>query len=352
MFRKNHIILLAAALFLSLRGLAQDVKVCVDARVLYAAEGADGSTFEYRLEQPYAGKIFQTHPDSIIVEWGHTKGMYQLGVREIFQHGCESNWAYLNVEVVGDYAQFAQPVYSFCGHDGVYVEFNREDFNGNYSWVDETVRENDGFIDRPGRYELRTIDRNNCLLSSFVEVIQIPMPDVTLGADTMICTPGFTLYAQKTQDNPEGTVYTWSTGESGMYDRYITVNNHNMERDATYWVRAELNGCAASDTITVLACTTEQFPDDMGIPNTFTPNDDGDNDTWVITALIDYPDCIVEVFDRWGRKVFTSARGYPQPWDGRNARGVHLPMETYYYIIHLNDGISKRPLTGTITIIR
>jgi gliding motility-associated-like protein len=67
---------------------------------------------------------------------------------------------------------------------------------------------------------------------------------------------------------------------------------------------------------------------------------------------MDYPDCMVEVFDRWGSKVFTSTKGYTTPWTGRDAKGHYLPMETYYYIIHLNDGKTHAPILGTITIIR
>jgi gliding motility-associated-like protein len=132
----------------------------------------------------------------------------------------------------------------------------------------------------------------------------------------------------------------------------ITVANHDMEHDYKYWVRAEYDGCVASDTITILACRLRDFPETMEIPNTFTPNDDGDNDVWNIFDLRNYPESVVEVFDRWGRRVFLSGRGYPVPWDGRDANGRALPVETYYYIIHLNDGANSEPVTGTITIIR
>ena len=326
---------------------SQDVKVCIGAKVMYAADGMDGSTYEYLLEQSHAGSIIRTYNDSIVVQWNDTKGVFQLGVRETSVAGCMGDWAYLNVEIVGDYAKFTQPEYSFCADDGVTVDFNKADFRA-YEWVDKTVPE-DGHITRAGRYELRTIDRNGCLLSSFVDVIQNPMPKIYLGPDTMICTPGFTLNTIKTQDNPVETVYTWSTGAS---TRSIVVDERNMNRDYKYWVRAEYNGCVASDTITILACATEPLSDEVGIPNTFTPNADGDNDTWKISLLNDYHDCTVEVFDRWGRKVFTSNRGYTSPWDGRDAKGRYLPVETYYYIIHLNDGKTKKPIVGTITIIR
>ena len=331
---------------------AQDQKICIGTKAMYKANGLQGSTYNYKLEQPYAGTIFREYPDTIVVEWGSNKGVFQLGVQEISQYGCEGNWAYMNVEIVGDYAQFTQPIYSLCGGEGVMVEFNKSPFQA-YEWVDPTVARNDGYITKPGRYELKTFDHNGCLLSSFIEVVQNPTPKIELGADTMICTPGFTLHAYDIQDNPDGTVYTWSTGESGTSFRSITIENHNSRDNSKYWVNADLNGCSVSDTIVVLACWEEPLPENLNIPNTFTPNADGDNDTWIISALMDYPECIIEVFDRWGRKVFTSSRGYTSsPWDGLDARGHYLPMETYYYIIHLNDGKAKKPLLGTITIIR
>jgi len=254
------------------------------------------------------------------------------------------------VEVVGDGAQFTQPVYYMCENEGVIVEFNRSDFKA-WEWVDKTVGD-EGYIANPGRYELRTIDQNNCRLSSFIDVLQRPTPKVSLGNDMEICTPGFTLHTFDTENNPSETAYTWSTGESGVFLRSITVDSHDMSQNHTYWVRAELDGCVSSDTITVLACEIELPSGKIKIPNTFTPNDDGDNDVWNISGIRDYPNCIVEVFDRWGRRVFISTRGYTSPWDGRDARGRHLPMETYYYIIHLNDGKNIEPLNGIITIIR
>ena len=79
-----------------------------------------------------------------------------------------------------------------------------------------------------------------------------------------------------------------------------------------------------------------------------TPNGDGLNDTWRIDALADYPDCKVEIFNRWGIKVFSS-RGYPQAWDG-NSMGNPLPTGTYYFVIDLANG--DPPQTGNISILR
>jgi gliding motility-associated-like protein len=84
------------------------------------------------------------------------------------------------------------------------------------------------------------------------------------------------------------------------------------------------------------------------IPNTFTPNGDGINDTWDIKFLGTYINCSVDVFTRWGQKIYSSL-GYPVPWNG-TYNGSALPTGTYYYIINLKNGLA--PLSGFVAIIR
>ncbi|MCO5946867.1 beta-propeller fold lactonase family protein [Mucilaginibacter sp. RT5R15] len=86
----------------------------------------------------------------------------------------------------------------------------------------------------------------------------------------------------------------------------------------------------------------------LKIPNTFTPNDDGINDTWNIANIDSYPGCIVNIYNRWGQNVFSSV-GYGKSWDGRY-KGTLLPVSTYYYIIDLKN--DSKPYSGSITIIR
>ncbi|GAB3922847.1 hypothetical protein GCM10028827_08490 [Mucilaginibacter myungsuensis] len=86
----------------------------------------------------------------------------------------------------------------------------------------------------------------------------------------------------------------------------------------------------------------------LKIANTFTPNDDGINDTWNLPVLASYPKCSVKIFDRRGTLLFDSI-GYPTPWDG-TYRGANLPTGVYYYII--DPKLDAKVLSGTITIIR
>lgn len=84
------------------------------------------------------------------------------------------------------------------------------------------------------------------------------------------------------------------------------------------------------------------------IPNTFTPNGDGCNDVWNIKSLIDFPDCIVRIYTKYGNLIYQS-RGYSRPWDG-TVNGSAVPVGTYYYIINLQN--SSNRLAGLVTIVR
>lgn len=100
-------------------------------------------------------------------------------------------------------------------------------------------------------------------------------------------------------------------------------------------------GCSVFATQTVVVTT------DISIPNTFTPNADGINDTWNIKNIQYYPNTDVWIFTRWGQQVFYS-HGYPVPWDG-TLGGKKLATGVYYYIIKLNDlKVSK---SGSLTLL-
>lgn len=86
------------------------------------------------------------------------------------------------------------------------------------------------------------------------------------------------------------------------------------------------------------------------IPNSFSPNGDGINDTWGIRKLIIYyPNCKVTIYNEYGKTLFVSY-GYNNPWDGCYKR---RPLEAgdYYYTIDLyNDG--SEVIEGVVTIIQ
>ena len=103
-------------------------------------------------------------------------------------------------------------------------------------------------------------------------------------------------------------------------------------------------GCFGSDTVNV------KVLGNIKIPNAFSPNGDGINDSWRIDGLSAYTDCDVSVYNRYGAELFRT-RGYQQQWDGKN-KGTILPSGTYYYVIALNDGFRTVPYSGWVMLLR
>lgn len=114
-------------------------------------------------------------------------------------------------------------------------------------------------------------------------------------------------------------------------------------RDMVYTLRVtDVRGCFSEDQLVV------KVLNGFEIPNTFTPNGDGINDVWNIPGLAKYPDVTVDIFTRYGQKVF-HCNGYGTPWDGTN-NGQRLPVGVYYYII--NTKFNDQKLSGYITLLR
>jgi gliding motility-associated-like protein len=85
------------------------------------------------------------------------------------------------------------------------------------------------------------------------------------------------------------------------------------------------------------------------IPNAFSPNGDGINDTWNVKALHVYDQSETFIYNRYGQLVYHS-KGYLTPWDGKR-NGSPLPVGMYYYVIDLK--VNNEPkLTGSVLIIR
>ncbi len=101
------------------------------------------------------------------------------------------------------------------------------------------------------------------------------------------------------------------------------------------------NGCMGSASITI------KVVDKFEIPNTFSPNGDGVNDTWNVKSFVFTDQFKVDIFSRNGNRVFTDYNGMAV-FDG-TFNGRDLPVGVYYYIIDLQDG---EKFQGSLTLIR
>jgi gliding motility-associated-like protein len=136
---------------------------------------------------------------------------------------------------------------------------------------------------------------------------------------------------------------TWTPAAS------LTFANGNMLRPVaaplvttTYTLSAGGGACADNSSVTVTVRPR------LRIPNAISPNGDGENDTWQIDHLGDYPTNHVLVFNRWGNKIFeTSGYNHSTEWNGAIS-GLPVPVGTYYYVITLGNG---RSYSGPLTVV-
>lgn len=190
-----------------------------------------------------------------------------------------------------------------------------------------------------GRYDVLITDLNSCFVDTFgileqPELIQFTRelrnptcPDIFDGFLHYSIEGGIPPYDLRLNERRVDE-FIEDLGE-GSYKLVITDNNLCMLTDS-----ADLKGISP-------ICVT--------VPNAFSPNADGDNDTWIIEDIELYPDVKIEVYNRWGELIYYAPKGYTKPWDG-TYKGRELPIDSYFYIIDLNNG--RDVLSGNITLLR
>jgi gliding motility-associated-like protein len=138
-----------------------------------------------------------------------------------------------------------------------------------------------------------------------------------------------------------GLTIRWTPATS-LNDPSVEKPIASPQQTTTYTVVAgTAQACSSSDTVRVVVLR------EVIIPNVFSPNGDGINDKWVIKYLEEYPNATTEVYDRYGRLVYSS-RNVTVPWDG-TSQGTQVPSGTYFYIIKTGEG---KVLNGSVTVIR
>ena len=100
--------------------------------------------------------------------------------------------------------------------------------------------------------------------------------------------------------------------------------------------------------------------DALEIFNLLTPNGDGDNDVFVIRNIELYPENYLEIYNRWGVKVY-DVSGYGQNGryfigesDGRATiqRNSSLPTGTYFYILKYKSNGAWKQRKGYLQLTK
>jgi gliding motility-associated-like protein len=175
----------------------------------------------------------------------------------------------------------------------------------------------------------------------FIEVT--PLPKVNAGNDTIgDCINGIQLNGKGI-----GTLFLWSPA-SGLSNPNIANPIAKPDETTLYTLTITEKQCTSLDDVLVSVDCGSLY-----IPNSFSPNDDGNNDEFIAigNGVASFE---MQVFNRWGELVFKS-NSISVGWDGKFLN-LPAPMGVYVYEVKAIDSAGK-PLTdgkshGVLTLIR
>jgi len=230
-----------------------------------------------------------------------------------------------------------------CPDDGAFLTVSGAD---TYSWSptgtlsDPTGDFTEAYPTEPTTY---TVEGTLASCVNTAEVfVDIQSPSADAGSDTTIFF-GETAFL----DASGGVEYSWSPS-TGLSDPNSENPLATPESTTTYTVTVTTAiGCVFTDEVTVIVSTDAL----VGVPNAFSPNEDGINDGFTIIVRGQLASYNLQVYNRWGETIFQS-NDFTNSWNG-NIEGDAQPMGAYVYVLNYTDLNGESFMQqGNFTLVR
>jgi gliding motility-associated-like protein len=187
-----------------------------------------------------------------------------------------------------------------------------------------------------------SITNGVCPSSEDTVLINILPPTVPAfaGNDTIISVGELTLYAiNPTSGNGSWSIISGVCNIANTSLNNTSVTGLNFGLTTLEWSITDVCGVTKDE---VNITYVEEI-----LPNSFSPNGDGTNDSFDIPYVGSYKTVEIKILNRWGNIVYEDV-SYKNNWFGTNKNGEPLSEDTYFYLIKLNNKIKN----GYITIKR
>jgi len=188
--------------------------------------------------------------------------------------------------------------------------------------------------------------------------------EITLGTDATFEVVGDATFYQWEISLDGGSTWTALVNGDG-YDSFDGVNTNRLRVNEAYGMlesslyRVVLSSpdfACDPNSLLVSEAAMLSFNTEL-IPSGFSPNGDGANDLFKIPSLDQYPDFKIDIFNRWGSKVYSydnNGSSNPEWWDGYSNEGMtvgdgRVPVGTYFYALYFN-GDGEEPQSGWVYV--
>ncbi|MGF7215096.1 gliding motility-associated-like protein [Spirosoma lacussanchae] len=299
--------------------------------------GSGGLTYSWQHNgQPVAGVTSAQYSISAV-------GSYVVTAEDIY--GCQGVSAPISITPVPPITVLLDSLPAVCGPNAPAYSLQGKPAGGIYEGTgvaeDEFSPLRAGIGNHTITYTVKPAPECAGVVATRTAVVS-PIPTIDLAdsiitykGNTFALTPGLT-------GNPNQ--FQWASGQYLDNANAASPTVQSIQSDITYTLYvANSSGCEARDTIHITVYGR------VWVPEAFTPNGDGMNDTWDLPGIEAFPDAVVTVFNRWGEVIFRSDKGYKQPFDG-TLNGNVLPPGLYAYTVYT---VPEKPvLRGSLVIAR
>jgi len=240
---------------------------------------------------------------------------------------------------------FAAPDTSICENDSIRVHALN---HVNYLWYpapwfdDPSSASPLAFPDDSSWLYVRATDAHSCSSIDSIFIAVSPAPQAFAGEDTSIF-KGMPIWLS----GSGGVTYLWRPRNQFNDPAQKEVLAFPPPGENIYILEVKNEtGCRGFDSVLVKVL----IPEELRVPNAFTPNGDGVNDLFYLPNLRYYQLISIEVYNRWGIMVYSSTEN--EGWDGRYA-GIRQAAGTYIYVIRLIEPGGKEVIRrGNVTLLR
>lgn len=186
---------------------------------------------------------------------------------------------------------------------------------------------------KAGTHKIQLIDRNGCLIESYVTVEEPDEIEIDITLEQDDCN----IFLSRGNAIAIG-------GSGDITLEWLGIDKDNIQ-PGTYAVKGiDTNGCEAFQTFTFVPDETK-----ITIPTIFTPNGDGLNEFFQ-PMLYCYREYSFKVYSRWGEEVFVSTPERDK-WFGFDKGGKRLPSDAYVYVVEYIDSEGfKKYAEGTVML--
>jgi gliding motility-associated-like protein len=206
----------------------------------------------------------------------------------------------------------------------------------------------------PGVYQVSVRDQNGCMATVPATLIQPDRLTVNLGPDRLE-EAGEEFEIIPIFNVPDGEIvsYYWYGFDQISCPTCPLALMTLFEQTRIYIEVEDIRGCKALDDVNIAVRKKRR----VFIPTSFSPNNDGINDFFTVFSAEEVESVeLMQIFDRWGEKLFTKSDFPPneeiEGWDGSHGgRSLNPGVFVYHFRVRFRDG-STGDYQGDVTLLK